>query len=253
VDYQEILQRITARKAELDRQRPLPPAVAAKLKEYFDVEWTYHSNAIEGSSITLAETKVILAHGLTVGGKSLREHLEVINHKHAIDLVEALAAGHEPLTEHTIRQIHALILRTINDEEAGRYRRVSVRITGSNYVPPIPTAVPPLMRDFGLWLNSQEAQALHPVELAALAHFRLVDIHPFVDGNGRTARLLMNLILLSSGHPLAVIRNEDRSQYYDLLEKAHQGETAEFVAFIAQAVDRTLDIYLASFPQEEAS
>jgi len=251
MDYQETLERITARKVELDRRRPLPPAVAAKLKEYFDVEWTYHSNAIEGSSITLAETKVILD-GLTVGGKPLREQLEVINHKHAIDLVEALAAGHESLTEHTIRQIHALILRTINDEEAGRYRRVSVRITGSNYVPPDPSAVPPLMHEFSLWLNSQEAQALHPVELAALAHFRLVDIHPFVDGNGRTARLLMNLILLRNGYPLAVVKNEDRSRYYDLLEKAHQGETAKFVAFIAQAVDRTLDIYLASFPPEEA-
>jgi Fic family protein len=252
MDYQETLEHITARKAELDRRRPLPPAVAAKLKEYFDVEWTYHSNAIEGSSITLAETKVILD-GLTVGGKPLREHLEIINHKHAIDLVEALAAGYEPLTEHTIRQIHALILRTINDEEAGRYRRVSVRITGSNYVPPDPSAVPPLMRDFGLWLNSQEAQSLHPVEMAALAHFRLVDIHPFVDGNGRTARLLMNLILVRNGYPLAVIRNEDRSRYYGLLEKAHQGEMADFVRFVAQAVDKTLDIYLASFPPEEAS
>jgi len=109
------------------------------------------------------------------------------------------------------------------------------------------------MHEFSLWLNSQEAQALHPVELAALAHFRLVDLHPFVDGNGRTARLLMNLILLRNGYPLAVIRNEDRSRYYDLLEKAHQGETADFVAFVAQAVDRTLDIYLASFPPEEAS
>jgi Fic family protein len=253
VDYQETLERITAKKAELDRLRPLPPAVAAKLKEYFDVEWTYHSNAIEGSSVTLAETKVILADGLTVGGKPLREHLEVINHKHAIDLVEALAAGHEPLTEHSIRQIHALILRTINDGEAGRYHRVSVRVTGSNYVPPDPSAVPPLMHDFGLWLNSQEAQALHPVELAALAHSRLVDIHPFVDGNGRTARLLMNLILLSNGYPLAIIRNEDRSRYYDLLEKAHQGETDDFVEFVALAVDRTLDIYLDSFPPGEAS
>ncbi len=252
MSYQDILERVGARKAELDRLRPLPPAVAAKLKEYFDVEWTYHSNAIEGSSITLAETKVILADGLTVKGKPLREHLEVINHKHAIDWVEASAASHEPLTEHTIRQIHALILRTINDEEAGRYRRISVRITGSNYVPPDPSAVPPLMHDFGLWLNSQEAQALHPVELAALAHFKLVDIHPFVDGNGRTARLLMNLILLRNGYPPAIIRNEDRGRYYDLLEKAHQGETADFVEFVAQAVDRTLDIYLASFPPEEA-
>jgi len=167
------------------------------------VEWTYHSNAIEGSSITLAWTKAILADGLTVGGKSLREHLEVINHKHAIDFVEALAAGREPLTEHTIRQIHALILRAI----------------GSNYVPPDPSAVPPLMHDFGLWLNSQEAQALHPVELAAPAHFKLVDIHPFVDGNGRTARLLMNLLLLRNGYPLAIIRNEDRSRYMTCWKK----------------------------------
>ncbi|HID86375.1 MAG TPA: Fic family protein, partial [Anaerolineae bacterium] len=139
----EILARLEKKKARLDVARPLPAGVVAKLKEHFDVEWTYHSNAIEGSTLTLAETRLVLLDGLTVGGKSLREHLEAINHKHAIDFVEALAAKAEPITEHDIRQIHALILRTIDDENAGAYRKGQVYITGSTYVPPAAIEVPP--------------------------------------------------------------------------------------------------------------
>ena len=249
----ELIARIDEKKAELDRRRPLPPAVVAKLAEYFDVEWTYHSNAIEGSSLTRQETYLILRHGLTVNGKPLAEHLEAINHQHAIRLVEELAASDAPLTEHTIRQIHTLILRTINDEEAGRYRRIQVYITGSEYVPPGPEAVPPLMHDFGRWLDSEEAKALHPLELAALAHFKLVNIHPFVDGNGRTARLLMNLILLRAGYPPAVIRNEDRLAYYEALEEARAGRTEALITLVAQAVERSLDIYLASSSPREVA
>jgi Fic family protein len=200
-DKAKILARLTEKQARLDARRPLSPSVVAKLKEYFTVAWTYHSNAIEGSSVTLQETRAILLDGVTVNGKPLREHLEVINHKHAIDFVEALAHQDEPLTESVIRQIHALVLRTIDDEEAGRYRRGNVRITGPTFVPPDMTAVPGLMHDFAVWLASAETHVLHAVEFAALAHFKLVDIHPFIDGNGRTARLLMNLILLRAGYP----------------------------------------------------
>jgi len=244
MEYREVLERVTAKKAELDKLRPLPSSVVRKLKEFFDVEWTYHTNAIEGSSITLVETRVILLDGLTVGGKSLREHLEVINHKHAIDWVETLAASGKPITEFVIRQIHSLVLRTIDDEEAGRYRRRQVYIVGSDYVPPDPAAVPGLMHDLGVWINSPEAAALHPVELAALAHFKLVHIHPFTDGNGRTARLLMNLILLKHGYPPAVIRQEERPRYYRALRRADKGETGDFVALVVTAAERSLDIYL---------
>ena len=175
-------------------------SVVSKLKEYFDVEWTYHSNAIEGSTLTLRETEVVLHQGITVGGKSMREHLEAINHKSAIDFVEALATKNEPLIENNIRQIHALVLKGIDDEAAGRYRPGIVRISGSEYIPPEAIAVPSLMSDFSKWLNG-EANALTVIERAALAHFHLVHIHPFSDGNGRTARLLMNLILLRDGYP----------------------------------------------------
>ncbi|MFQ5812385.1 MAG: Fic family protein [Anaerolineae bacterium] len=241
---EEILARLDEKKAQLDVARPLPPGIVAKLKEHFDVEWTYHSNAIEGSTLTLAETRLVLLDGLTVGGKSLREHLEAINHKHAIDFVEALAAKVEPVTEHNIRQIHALILRTIDDENAGAYRRAQVYITGSTYVPPAGIQVPSLMQELVTWINSAEAAGLHPVERGARAHFRLVHVHPFVDGNGRTARLLMNLILVREGYPPAVIRHERRPEYYDTLDRAHEGDTNPFLALVAEEVERSLDIWL---------
>lgn len=241
----EALQRIATKKAALDSRRPLSASEAARLKAYFDVEWTYHSNAIEGSTLTLRETEVILHDGLTVGGKSLREHLEAINHKHAIDFVEALAREAEPFTEHNLRQIHALVLKGIDDEEAGRYRRGQVRISGSEYVPPDAVAVPGLMREFVMWLNG-EAKAMSSVERAALAHFRLVDIHPFADGNGRTARLLMNLILIQQGYPPAVVRHEERLAYYTALDQAHAGNSEPFVLMMVEAVESSLDIFLAT-------
>lgn len=240
-----LLEHLAHKKATLEARRPLSPSAAGRLKDYFDVEWTYHSNAIEGSTLTLRETEVILHEGLTVGGKTLREHLEAINHKHAIDFVEALARGAEPLTEHTLRQIHALVLKGIDDQVAGQYRSGQVRISGSEYIPPDPVAVPGLMHDFGVWLTA-EAQSLSPVERAALAHFRLVDIHPFVDGNGRTARLLMNLLLMRDGYPPAIVRREDRLAYYEALDNAHARNTEPFVRLMAEAVERSLDVFLAA-------
>lgn len=245
MSWTETLARVEAKKAALEVRHPLSASAAARLKDYFDVEWTYHSNAIEGSTLTLRETEVVLHAGLTIGGKTLREHLEAINHKHAIDFVEALARGAEPLTENNLRQIHALVLKEIDDEEAGRYRRGHVRISGSAYVPSDPSAVPGLMHDFAEWLNGA-AQGLSQVERAALAHFRLVDIHPFTDGNGRTARLLMNLILLSEGYPPAVVRREDRLAYYDVLDRAHAGEMEPFCLMMAEAVERSLDVFLSA-------
>lgn len=245
MSLKETLARVAEKKAALDARRPLSASAVTRLKDYFDVEWTYHSNAIEGSTLTLRETEVVLHEGLTVGGKTLREHLEAINHKHAIDFVETLARGEEPLTEHNLRQIHALVLNGIDDEEAGRYRRGQVRISGSEFVPPDPVAVPGLMRDFIGWLN-REAQNLSPVERAAFAHFQLMDIHPFTDGNGRTARLLMNLLLLREGYPPAIVRREDRLAYYDALDRAHAGETEPFVLMMIEAMERSLDVFLAA-------
>ncbi|HHY47393.1 MAG TPA: Fic family protein [Firmicutes bacterium] len=243
----DTLARIDSKKAFIDSHRPLRGAVLRKLKEYIEVEWTYTTNAIEGSTITRQETLVILKHGLTVRGKPLVEHLEVINHKSAIDFVEGLARGSDPITELEIRQIHSLILRGIDDENAGRYRTQQVYISGSKYIPPEPADVPARMRELSIWLNGA-GQAVHPVERAALAHFELALIHPFVDGTGRTARLLMNLILMRDGYPIAIVRPEDRLEYYDALERAGVGEREDFILFIAEAVDRMADMYLKSIP-----
>lgn len=238
------LQRLSVKKSRLDAARPLLPSLLDRMRERMDVEWTYHSNAIEGNTLTLRETQLVLQHGLTVGGKSLREHLEAINHQHSIHYIEALADKESPITEHVMRSIHALVLRTIDDEGAGSYRRVQVHITGSEYVPPEPAAVPGLMADFGAWLRADEAAVLHPVRLAALAHFRLVHIHPFIDGNGRTARLLMNLLLMREGYPPAIIRVGERGAYYSALDAAHEGNTDQFVAMVADVEERALNQWL---------
>lgn len=243
-----IFARLDEKKKRLDTHRPLPAAIVAKLEEYFRVDWTYNSNAIEGSSVTLSETRAILLDGVTVNGKPLREHLEVINHSHAIDFVQGIADKTEPINETTIRQIHSLVLRTIDDDNAGSYRRVNVRITGSKFAPPDVSQVGALMYDFGKWLASEETK-LHPVEYSALAHFKLVDIHPFIDGNGRTARLLMNLILMRAGFPPAIVNMEDRQKYYRALDAAHAGEVGGFVEMIANTVERSLDIYLDATPK----
>lgn len=233
------------KKALLDERRPLPPEVVGKLKEYFDVEWTHHSTAIEGNTLTLPETAVVLAHGITIGGKSLREHLEVVGHKKAIDFVEALAQLDRPLTEDDLRQIHRLVVEGLDYATPGQYRTGDIFIRGSRYEPPPPQEVPRRMRAFIEWLNQAEVPALHPVAVAARAHRELVTIHPFVDGNGRTARLLQNLLLMRRGFPPAVLRLEERPEYLRALEQAQLGQGDEdFLRLVAQTVERSLDLYL---------
>ncbi len=208
-----LLTRIENKKKQLDGLRPLPTTAGARLRDQSLVEWIYNSNAIEGSTITLQETHLILETGLTVGGKSLREHFEVINHRDAIDYIETLVASTEPITPFHVRQIHKLVLSRIDDENAGRYRETQVRIAGAAFTPPESWLVPNLMTEWGEWLLAEE-KSNHPIELAALAHHRLVAIHPFIDGNGRTARLVMNLILMRAGYPPTVIQRINRRQYY---------------------------------------
>lgn len=245
---QRLLARIENKKAQLDQLRPLSLMAVARLRDQILVEWIYNSNAIEGNTITLQETRLILETGLTIGGKSLREHFEVINHRDAIDYVEELVAKSEQVTPFHVRQIHKLVLLRIDDENAGRYRETQVRIAGAALIPPESWLVPNLMTEWGDWLASEEKQS-HPVELAALAHHRLVAIHPFIDGNGRTARLVMNLILLRAGYPPTVIQRINRRQYYRVLDQADSGKPAALVNFVGRAVERSLNLYLeASVP-----
>ena len=237
----EILRRITGKKKRLDSIRPLSKSALQKLKERFAIEWTYNSNAIEGNTLTLNETRLVIERGLTVKGKSLREHFEATNHKMAIECLKGLARIKEPLTEENVKKMHAIILRSINDAEAGVYRNMRVRILGAVFTPPDPVKINRLISELFKWINSAK---MHPVELAALSHYKLVRIHPFSDGNGRVSRLLMNLILMKNGFPPAVVLNTDRKKYYDRLKKADMGNESPFVNLMAQAVERSLDLYL---------
>lgn len=222
-------------KATLDQHRPLDPAIVRNLREDLILRWTYHSNAIEGNTLTLRETKVALE-GITVGGKTLREHLEAVNHRDAILLLEDIVRQAEPLSEWTIKSLHQLILKGIDDDNAGRYRTVNVRIAGASHLPPDQLVVPELMEQFIQWYRT-EAMALHPVERAARVHSDFVRIHPFVDGNGRTSRLLMNLELMKAGYPAAVLPVESRLAYYEALDADHSQDIKEpFVQMIAGIV-----------------
>ena len=249
---QSLLKEIDKKKAQIDKARPLPKVVLRKLTEYLDVEWTYNSNAIEGNTMSRQETMLILKEGLTISGKSMREHLEVTNHKNAIDYLAELLTKVEPITQRDILSIHNLILEGIDNQYAGKLRDVEVYISGSTYKPPRPDKLQNLMLEFSKWLvDQQESKALHPVRFAAQAHFKLVDIHPFVDGNGRTARLLMNFILMKYGYPIAVFECESnkRQAYYSALELGHKDNFLPFEIMAAEYVDLTADKYLESIPK----
>jgi Fic family protein len=238
-----LLARLDNKKDRLDSLRPLPGTAVARLKEQITVEWIYNSNAIEGSTLTLRETQLILETGLTIGGRSLREHFEVINHRDAIEYVESLAEHDTPISAFHVRQIHKLVLSRIDDENAGQYRRTQIRIAGAQHIPPEAWEVPQRMQDWEGWLQQEEHQR-HPVELAALAHHRLAAIHPFVDGNGRTARLVMNLILFRHGYPPTVLLRANRRGYYQALMLADAGRSELLVNFVGKAVERSLTLYL---------
>lgn len=238
---QDKLCSLDSAKSELDSMRPLPPNTVASLREKLSLEWTYNSNAIEGNTLTLRETKVVLE-GITVGGKSLREHCEAINHRDAILYVEELVAEQEPLSEWQIKNIHGLVLKGVDDAESGRYRRENVVIAGASTVPPDFLHIDEEMRGLIEWYEG--ADQLHPVERASELHTRFVEIHPFIDGNGRTGRLLMNLELMKAGYPPAVIRKEDRLGYYDALDEACVSKNFDSITdLIVEAVQRSINTY----------
>ena len=228
----------------LDSFRPLNPAQLKNLQGAWDIEYTYESNRIEGNTLTLQETGLVISEGITIGGKRLNEHLEAINHKEAIDTIRGLASGQSDLNEYTLNSIHALILRGIDQENAGKYRAVPVTISGAKHVPAQPFLVPKLMEDLFVFYGDQK-DALHPVRLAAEMHERLVTIHPYIDGNGRTSRLLMNLILLQHGYPIANIPADQRIAYYNALEKAQVGgDASDFHRLVAKTEKASLFKYL---------
>ena len=237
------LERIHEKKRELDKKRPIPSYVLKSIKDSLSIEWTYNSNSIEGNTLTLQETKMVIEDGFTIKGKSLREHFEVVNHQEAIEFVESLASNEYVLNKLDILSIHHLVLQKIEKDFAGKYRTSGVRISGANFVPSNALKVDEFVSELIDFANDSEVDILIR---SAIFHHRFVWIHPFFDGNGRTARLLLNLILMKSGFPPAIILKNDRKKYYDALNQANNQDYSKLVLLILQAVERTLDIYLGN-------
>ena len=228
--------------AKLNGKRTLSMETTKSLQEAINLEWTYNSNGIEGNTLTLKETKVVLE-GITIGGKSVREHLETINHENAIEYLELLLNGKKEISEWDIKVLHQLILKGIDDDNAGKYRNENVMISGAEHIPPEYIKVPELMER--LVINYATWNKYHPIIKAALLHGELVKIHPFVDGNGRTSRLIMNMSLMLSGYVPVIIKKENRLKYYETLDKAHTtGNYTDFVKLVTNAEDKMLDRYL---------
>ncbi len=241
------IERIIQKKQKLDAKRPLPMMALERIREDLFIEWSYNSTNIEGNTLNLNETRMVLQEGITVKGKTLREHLEVSNHHEAIEFVESLAQNKSDINERNVLKIHEIVMTKIQREFAGIYRNGMVRISGANFVPPNPLKVQMLMDDFFDFIKSNSLM-LNDIEMATVLHHRFVWIHPFFDGNGRTVRLLMNLYLMQKGYPPAIILAKDRKKYYDALNKANSGNYEKLMLLICQAIERSLDIYLMAYP-----
>ncbi|MBN1208190.1 MAG: Fic family protein [Myxococcaceae bacterium] len=234
------LQQATERMSQL-RQATLPAAAVQSVRHWFRVHHTYHSNAIEGNRLTLPETRAVLEDGITIQGKSLKDHLEAVNLAQALDFIESLAKAETPLGEQDVRAIHTLVLRGIEPENAGAYRHINVRISGTEHIPPDALHVPERMREFGAWLASDKPE--HPIVVSAIAHAWFETIHPFVDGNGRTGRLLANLLLMRQGYPAMVLRVQERARYYAALDTSHSGDLTPMVELTLDCVEQSLTEY----------
>lgn len=244
----EVISDIDELKDKLNQYRHLD---SYRIKQALELEYTFESNRIEGNTLTLRETDLVINEGLTISGKSMREHLETINHQEAIGYIKHLMDKSTSLTDREVLNVHNLILRGIHPEDAGRYRKVQVMIKGSSHMPPQPFMVAKDMENYFIWYETHKTK-MHPVLLAAEMHERLVTIHPFIDGNGRTARLVMNLILIQNDYLIANIKGDydSRMQYYNALETAQTKNNKEdFLLFIAQTEKESLERYLAIIGQ----
>jgi Fic family protein len=243
-------ERLLEKKKKLDKLRPLPSSLVGRLKKQMMIEYTYNSNAIEGNTLTLRETQLVIEEGITVGGKSIAETLEARNHPEAIAFVEKLVEAKSEVTEDVVLQVHKLIMANIA-EDAGQYRTMGVRIAGASFMPPPSSQVRPRMNELLKWLKENPDEHT-PIEVAAVFHHRFVQLHPFSEGNGRAARLLMNAILMKNGYPfIAIVSNFDRPKYLRTLMEADLGNTSSFVNFVARCVERALDMYLDALEEPE--
>jgi len=239
-----LIKRIDQELKELNRHRPFRSIVLERLREQMNLEMTYHSNAIEGNRLTLKETHLVLHEGITIKGKGLKDHLEAKNHSEAIQFLFEMVDQNRriSISNHLIRELHALVVKD-TERNSGVFRKSDVQILGSSHEPPPGYQVAQRMDALIAWIKNREKK-MHPIELAARVHHRFVHIHPFIDGNGRTGRLLMNIFLMRAGYPLAVILKQDRKKYYECLEMADREDDHPLIQLIAQSVERSLDIYL---------
>lgn len=241
----DLLGSIAEKKAELDRQRARAPGGLSNFEHTQDLELTYTSNAIEGNALTAVETMLVVEKGITIGGKPLKDHLEAVDHFEALRYVRALAREKASLTELDVRNLHRLVLLRSDPEKGGQYAREGRYVltdTGRHHFPS-PAGIPALMGDFAKWLGAAPATP----ETAFAAHRQLVGIHPFEDGNGRMARLLMNLILIRGGHPPVSVRPEDRAAYIATLQQADTGSGSQaFDRLLYERLDRTLGEYVSA-------
>ena len=254
VTYRQELQttfdRLYEKKAMLQNSRPLPNIALQKIREALSIEWTYNSNSIEGNSLTLRETQMVLQEGITIKGKSLREHFEAKNHETALNFLYKLIDENHLLSSKDILSLHELVLRSVEDDFAGRLRNAGVRIAGANFLPPNAQKVSGLLDELIQFVNTNTLE-LNDIELATVFHHKFVWIHPFFDGNGRTVRLAMNLLLMRSGFPPAIILKNDRKKYYDALNSANKGNYSKLTLLMSQALERTLNIYLQALPDSD--
>ncbi len=248
-EIQPTLDRLQGKKAELAGARPLPNSAINKINETLALEWTYNSNSIEGNTLTLRETQMVIQDGMTVGGKSLREHFETHNHHKAIDLLESMVERDTRLDVRDVLSVHEVVLRSIEDDFAGRLRTGGVRISGANFILPNARKVSSLIDELVDFVNNNP-QDLDAIILATVFHHKFVWIHPFFDGNGRTVRLLMNLILMKAGYPPAIILKNDRKKYYTALNAANKGDYSKLALMMCQALERSLNIYLEILPRD---
>ena len=247
-DINVMLKEVDVQKEQLSALRPLPEEALKKIQDALDIEYTYESNRIEGNTLTLQETALVVNEGVTISGKSMREHLEAINHAEAISYIKDIAKQDIEISERTIKEIHALILHGIDRENAGRYRTVPVMISGSTHMPPQPYLIEKQMEDFILRFKQMEAEKVHPVLIAAYLHDELVRIHPFIDGNGRNSLLLMNLYLLRHGYVIITLKgsNDAKVNYYKALEMSHTEQLPEdFQKLVIEAEIAALQKYLS--------
>jgi len=250
VTLDSILGKLATRVKKMRESGKLTRDALDKVRKFFRIKNIYHSNAIEGNILDVGETRLVVEKGLTITGKPLKDQAEAKNLSEALDMLEELAKNiTKPIAEMDIRQIHQLILKDIDNMNAGRYRTVQVKISGSKYRPTAPESIPAEMEEYAQWLSSVTESdhevdlKHHPILVATVAHTWLVTIHPFIDGNGRVARLILNLILMRAGFPIAIITKDDRLRYYDALEESQVSDLSALIALVIESIEESLEEY----------